>query len=241
MEVPVAGESPPPLLNRVGLETLGAEASLARPRVRRSNLLIVVEGCSGSGKSTVSEHLAAVLGACGFHFPPDFVRFRDETDLDLRVRAIPRFAYYLAAALELSDLVRDQLQYSDVVCDRYFASSMAPVVAFNQLSASDLFQLAEPFVSYLVRPDLVLLLTVAPPIGIDRIKHRARLTGKRTTLGEGLTADPEAFARCEAIVRTQAVGLPIVEIDTTDLTIDEVRAEAISSVRQVASVNRCRS
>ncbi len=95
---------------------------------------MAVEGCNGAGKSSLTEVLARELDAESFHFPPEFIEFKETSRLDLRVRAVPRFAYYLAAVLELSDLVRDCLRHRSVVCDRYLPSSMAPVVAFDGIS-----------------------------------------------------------------------------------------------------------
>src|SRR5437763_10665397 len=83
---------------------------------------LVIEGCNGVGKSTITEYLSDRLGASTFHYPPEFVSFRRDVHLDESVAPLPRVAYYLAATLHLSDLVRAQLKQSHVVCDRYLAS-----------------------------------------------------------------------------------------------------------------------
>ena len=76
---------------------------------------VVIEGCNGVGKSTIVEYLKARTGASSFHYPPEFVSFRSDVRLDECVAPLPRLAYYLAATLHLSDLVRAQLKQGNVV------------------------------------------------------------------------------------------------------------------------------
>ena len=84
---------------------------------------------------------------------------------------------------------------------------------------------------HVLRPDLVLLLTVAPSAGIDRISRRARVTGELTSLSAHMIANPEAFAACEELLRNQAAQLgAVVEIDTTNLTIDQACNAAAAGV-----------
>jgi thymidylate kinase len=198
---------------------------------------VAVEGCNGTGKSSLTDRLAADLGAQSFHFPPDFIRFKEETHLDLRVRAVARFAYYLAAALELSDLVRDSRTRSNVVCDRYLPSSMAPAVVFDRIGELELRQLAAPFMDHVLRPDLILFLSAAPLVAIERLQRRRARTGALTALGERLASDPVGFSICEEVLRSQATRLaPTVEIDTTNLTLDEVRDRAVASMVELSGM-----
>jgi thymidylate kinase len=203
----------------------------------REATFVAVEGCNGAGKSTVAAHLASVLDARLFHFPPEFIEFKEATALDLRVRAIPRFAYYLAAVLELSDLVRDALHEGSVVCDRYVPSAMMPVVAFDGLDEGALSDLIEPFAGYLAVPDLIVHLHVEPHVGVERIRQRARETGQMTALAQRLTDHPEVFADCDELIGSQARALaPTVDIDTTSLTPDVACAAAVVAVGALAGV-----
>lgn len=201
---------------------------------KQSKRFVAVEGCNGAGKSTVSEHLARIFGARLFHFPPEFIRYKEESDLDLRVRAVPRFAYYLGGALELSDLVRESLRHSNVVCDRYFPSSMLPAVAFDQVSERRLCEMARPFIKYIHRPHLVLFLRVTPSVGIDRILRRARITGQLKSMSRQMIRTPQAFAACDQLLRHQIHRLaPVVELDTTCLTADQVCSVATAAVERL--------
>src|SRR5437763_17192727 len=85
------------------------------------NKFLVIDGCNGVGKSTITGYLSVRVGASSFHYPPKFVSFRRDVHLD-ELAPRPRLVYYLAATLHLSDLVRAQLTQSHVICDRYLAS-----------------------------------------------------------------------------------------------------------------------
>src|SRR6478736_4564299 len=115
---------------------------------------LVIEGCNGVGKSTITEYLCARTGASSFHYPPEFVSFRRDVHLDESVAPLPRLAYYLAATLHLSDLVRAQLTQSHVICDRYLASPLSLMIGESAIEEKEAHNLIEPFGSYLCVPDL---------------------------------------------------------------------------------------
>src|SRR3989442_9789667 len=102
---------------------------------------IVLEGPNGGGKTTIAEYLHDHLGAAVFHFPPEFLRFREEVLLDERVPPVPRLAYYLAAVLHLGELVREGLSRGHVVCDRYLASPLALIETEGSIDEAEMAQL----------------------------------------------------------------------------------------------------
>src|SRR5947208_13873746 len=118
---------------------------------------LVIEGCNGVGKSTITEYLSARTDALSYHYPPEFVSFRREVHLDESVAPLPRLAYYLAATLHLSDLVRAQLKQSHVICDRYLASPLSLMIGESAMEETDARRLLEPFLSYLCMPYLTLV------------------------------------------------------------------------------------
>src|SRR5207245_10678224 len=134
---------------------------------------LVIEGCNGGGKSTIVEYLCARVGASSSHYPATFVSFRREVHLDESVAPLPRLAYYLAATLHLSDLVRAQLKQSHVICDRYLASPLSLMIGESAIDETEARRLVEPFLSNLCMHDLILLLTEEHGVASARIHKRS--------------------------------------------------------------------
>jgi len=183
---------------------------------------LVIEGCNGVGKSTIVEYLCARVGASTFHYPPEFVSFRHDVHLD-ELAPLPRLAYYLAATLHLSDLVRAQLTQSHVVCDRYLASPLSLMIGESAIEETEAFRLMEPFLSYLCMPDLTLLLTAEHAVASARINKRSIESGKLTPVARRMRESEEFFHKRQDASRRLAMSLgPIVELDTTNLTPEEM-------------------
>jgi thymidylate kinase len=184
---------------------------------------LVIEGCNGVGKSTIVEFLRARTGASTFHYPPEFVSFRREVRLDECLAPLPRFAYYLAATLHLSDLVHAQLIQSHVICDRYLASPLSLMIAESAIEETEARHLIEPFASYLRMPDLTLLLTAEHAVAKARINNRSRESGKLTPVARRMLESGEFFHKRQDASRRWAMRLgPVVELDTTNLSPEEM-------------------
>ncbi len=184
---------------------------------------LVIEGCNGVGKSTITEYLSARLGASTFHYPPEFVSFRRDVHLDESVAPLPRVAYYLAATLHLSDLVRGQSKHSHVVCDRYLASPLSLMIGESAIEEKEAHRLIEPFLSYLCMPDLILLLTAKHGVASARIHKRSLKSGMLTPVARRMLESEEFFHRRENACRRMSMRLgPVVELDTTNLSPEEM-------------------
>src|SRR5438477_1465850 len=184
---------------------------------------LVIEGCNGVGKSTIVEYLCARVGASSFHYPPTFVSFRREVHLDESVAPLPRLAYYLAATLHLSDLVRAQLKQSHVICDRYLASPLSLMIGESAIEETEAHHLIEPFLSYLCMPDMILLLTAKHGVASARIHKRSLNSGMLTPVGQRMLESEELFHRRENACRRTSMRLgPVVELDTTNLSPEEM-------------------
>jgi thymidylate kinase len=184
---------------------------------------LVIEGCNGVGKSTIVEYLSARLGASTFHYPPEFVSFRRDVHLDERLAPLPRLAYYLAATLHLSDLVRAQLIRSHVICDRYLASPLSLMIGESAIEETKARRLIEPFESYLCIPDLTLLLTAEHAVASARIHSRSVKSGMLTPVARRMVESEEFFHKRENASRRLAMRLgPVVELDTTNLSPEEM-------------------
>ena len=184
---------------------------------------LVIEGCNGVGKSTIEKYLSARVGASTFHYQPEFVSFRREVHLDDSVAPLPRLAYYLAATLHLSDLVRAQLKQSHVICDRYLASPLSLMIAESAIEETEACRLMKPFASYLRMPDLTLLLTAEHAVASARIHNRSRDSGMLTPVARRMLESKEFFHKRENACRQFAMRLgPVMELDTTNLSPEEM-------------------
>jgi thymidylate kinase len=193
------------------------------------NKFLVIEGCNGVGKSTIVEYLIARVGALSFHYPPEFVNFRRNVHLDETLAPIPRLAYYLAATLHLSDLVRAQLTQSHVVCDRYLASPLSLMIGESAIEEAEARRLMEPFGSYLCMPDLTLLLTAEHATASARINDRSLKSGMLTPVARRMLESEEFFYKRQDASRRWAMRLgPMVELNTTNLSPDEMHNSAWS-------------
>ena len=184
---------------------------------------LVIEGCNGVGKSTIEKYLSARVGASTFHYPPEFVSFRRDVQMDARLAPFPRLVYYLAATLHLSDLVRAQLTQSHVICDRYLASPLSLMIAESAIEETEACRLMKPFASYLRMPDLTLLLTAEHAVASARIHNRSRDSGMLTPVARRMLESEEFFHKRENACRQFAMRLgPVMELDTTNLSPEEM-------------------
>lgn len=191
--------------------------------------LFVVEGNNGVGKSTVARYLAGRLDAELFHFPPEFVRFRERAALDTRVPPVARLLYYLAATVELSEMVVAAQAHGHVVCDRYLAGPLSLLVADGSLAESDVRRLAAPLAGGLRSPALTLLIVA------DHAECRRRIGARppdELTPVQKLTLESPQFfaARHQALRRFAAEMGPVVEIETTGATPEETAPRAWEAV-----------
>ncbi len=195
---------------------------------------VVIEGNNGTGKTTVAEGLAARDGAVRFHFPAVFGRFRREAGLDEGMDPLPRLAYYLAATVHLSSLVQAEVADGrSVVCDRYLAAPLSLLVADGALTDDEACRLSEPFVATLARPQATLLLVADHGVAAERVLRRvAGGAAGHLTPVERLTVESPAFfaARAAALRRHAGRVGPVVELDTTALTPDDVLPAALRAL-----------
>ena len=139
------------------------------------------------------------------------------------VAPLPRLAYYLAATLHLSDLVRAQLTQSHVICDRYLASPLSLMIGESAIEETEARHLTEPFESYLCMPDLTLLLTAEHAVASARIHNRSLKSGMLTPVARRMVESEEFFHKRENACRRLAMRLgPVVELDTTNLSPEEM-------------------
>lgn len=93
-----------------------------REKVAKNNF-IVLEGLSGTGKTTIGKLLAKKIGAGFYKSPgPLFDSIRDKVDKEADLTA--RFFFYLAGVIQTSRDVSLILKFKPVVCDRYLLTTL---------------------------------------------------------------------------------------------------------------------
>ena len=190
---------------------------------------LVVEGVHGAGKTTFSETIRERFGAALLHFTPEFGRFRQDAELDVKVAPVPRLLHYLAATMQVSDLARAHLTSRHVVCDRYLVSSVALLMSDPSVTAQEVATIVATYEPYYCSPDLTLLLTVQHSVAITRLRRRAdRIVSNSQR--ESMDS-PAFFQRWQSHIKKEVARRgPYVEIDTSDLSRSEMLVCALDAV-----------
>ena len=195
-------------------------------------MFVTFEGADGSGKSTQAEFLRAALEAEG----RDVVLTREPggTELGEAVRTLvlngPAMGAWAEAALfaasraeHVEEVIRPALERgADVVCDRYFDSSLAYQGIARGLGIDAVLQLNLAVTGGLV-PDVTFLLLLDPGVATGRQADPDRLEREGT----------ELQAKVDVAYRELAERFPerIVTIDATG-SADEIAREVRERLRE---------
>ncbi len=189
-------------------------------------LLIAIEGIDGAGKTTLAHTLRDTLSLDGCTVNLSKEPTNGPWGMQMRASASTG---RLSPEEELRLLILDRRQHVDelvapalargeiVILDRYFPSN----VAYQGAAGLDIGTLVQAN-AFAPRPDLLLLLDLAPEVGLARI----RLRGDKPNHFE--TADN--LDRCRAIFRDLA--LPHTAVMDATRAADEVAADALDQARQ---------
>ena len=190
---------------------------------------VVVEGVHGAGKTTVSEMLRERFGAALLHFTPEFGRFRQDAELDVKVAPLPRLLHYLAATMQVSDLARAHLASRHVVCDRYLVSPVALLRSDPSMTTQEVATIVATYEPYYCSPDLTLLLTVEHSVATTRLRRRAdRIVGNSQR--ESMDS-PAFFQHWQTHIKEDVARRgSYAEIDTSDLSRSEMLVCALDAV-----------
>ncbi|MEN8143258.1 MAG: dTMP kinase [Thermodesulfobacteriota bacterium] len=143
----------------------------------KNGLLIAFEGIDGTGKSTQIELLAGYLEGKGF----DVVVTREPTDgpYGKKIRSLFEKRHHLTPEEELTLFMDDRRQHvreliipaleagQVILTDRYYFST----AAYQGAAGHDPEAILAENESFAPEPDLVLLLTLSPAEGINRIMN----------------------------------------------------------------------
>ncbi|MFW8632071.1 dTMP kinase [Vibrio natriegens] len=137
-------------------------------------MFIVIEGLDGSGKSTVSKHLAEKLNAKLLTTPgADFKDIRKQLDTVFEHNTKARQLFYMATVLNVADEAQRLIDSGQhVVVDRYWLSTQ---VYHHWMSNGQCYKLDE-VESELLAPDLTVYLDLSVDERIARIINRNHCT-----------------------------------------------------------------
>ncbi|MBO4356782.1 MAG: dTMP kinase, partial [Candidatus Methanomethylophilaceae archaeon] len=150
-----------------------------------SGAFIVFEGADGAGKSTLCERISKELSERGF----DVVRTAEPTHEGIGAFIRSGSAGQISQRTEALLFVADrndhtewiQKQVADgkiVLCDRYFASTVAYQSARLDGDASEMDWLIRINDEYIDKPDAIILLDIDTEIGLGRVGTRGEEISK---------------------------------------------------------------
>jgi dTMP kinase len=203
------------------------------------NRFVVIEGVDGVGKTTVAKKIAERLGGVYVKTPldiiEDFVASKSPSSnvslryhIDSYAHSSPRtrFLFYLYCVSEAAHHINKLLKTSDVICDRFLASS----IAYHRVLDPELPNMDFSWVVEVV-PDYQVLLEVS-----NETEHARRLSGRNGRTDNILESDLH-FRRQ---VNEEFCKLGLEKIDTTYLPISVVveKNNTISSSKGVRPASR---
>lgn len=128
------------------------------------NKLIVIEGISGVGKTSIAKALSKEISAIYIKTPIeplDTIRSEVDSVFSNESKAL----YYLSSIVELSSRIDEMLKHSSVVIDKYIYSSMV----YPKINGID-FEI--PSWLNIRKPDFAFLITLNENIRIERLIQR---------------------------------------------------------------------
>jgi len=185
---------------------------MATSEMARRYPFVVLEGLSGTGKSTCGRIVAARLAAVLLDAPlPPLDAVRPAMDgMPLSVR----YLFYLTAVAHVSEVVKTQLARTAVVCDRYVLTTQC----FHQAAG---LRVLDSSSLGLLEPDLTVLITCE-----DNVRRR-RLLARGMTVSDLREQTPGLEAAFLNAYRAE--GLP--EVDTTGRTAEEAAEQVLRLLR----------
>jgi dTMP kinase len=180
--------------------------------------VIVLEGVSGVGKSTLAETLERRLAAVRLHTLPLPHNTWSRT-VNSRLAPLPQFAFYLSGALHASDFIRGARTCGPVVADRYLSSVIACHAAVHELLLEDVRRMLEPYRSYFAAPDFTFYLRCSE----DELRERMRVKSDRKQDDVDLFSVPGRLPRLlKNFERVAADDPSAVVVDTDDKSPDDI-------------------
>jgi dTMP kinase len=196
-----------------------------------SGAFIVFEGADGAGKSSLCRRIAEELTAKGIEVvltaePTHegigaFIRSGGAGDISQRTEAL----LFVADRNDHTEKIKEMVSEGKVVlCDRYFASTVAYQSAKLDGDASDREWLIGINREFIDIPEAIILLDIDPKVGMDRVGVRGEEISKFERL------DFQNQVRENYLLLAKEFGFDVIDASQTQ---DQVFAEAMEIVEKV--------
>lgn len=132
-----------------------------------NNVFVVLEGLSGSGKTTIGEILSEKIDGVFYKTPAAIFRSaRDLIDREADITA--RFLFYLGGIVQSSVEISKIQEQKSVVCDRFILTTLC----YHRALGAKICFTDETFESTLKMPDYTFLITCDEKERLGRLYHR---------------------------------------------------------------------
>ncbi|MBE6524163.1 MAG: dTMP kinase [Thermoplasmata archaeon] len=196
-----------------------------------SGAFIVFEGADGAGKSTLCERISeelrgrgkdAVLTAEPTHEGIGaFIRSGSAGEISQRTEAL----LFVADRNDHTEWIQEQVSQGKIVlCDRYFASTVAYQSARLDGDASEMDWLIRINDEFIDIPDAIILLDIDPEVGMGRVGTRGEEISKFERL------DFQKQVRSNYLYLAEQYGFDVVD---ASMTRDEVFKKAMEIIEAV--------
>jgi dTMP kinase len=179
--------------------------------------IVVLEGVSGIGKSTLASLLADRLQGFSLHTLTS--PHADWAPAISELRPLPQLGFYLSGLLHASDRIRQEQAHGPVVADRYQSSVIACHAAVHHVPTDAVTAFLAPFRPYLVAPTRTYYLRCSPGTLRGRMATKKVLARDDTDLLTIPARLPQLMANFAEVAETD---MSAVWLDTDGKTPDEL-------------------
>ena len=206
--------------------------------------MIVVEGVDGTGKSSLAESLAGYFGGSPIHSENALLGEQIKRILkDDPLNPVARAIFYMSnAKVTLESIGMERIKSSDkvFVFDRYMYSTIASqqsmaVYLGDTDSAKAMERIAAASIDEFPKPEVVFFLYAEKAARIKRIEGRKE-AGRFDKEYDMKEAEQKLYLKLAGMLRGR--GVMVCEIDTTNITKEEVFLEAVKTIGHLGPIQK---